>query len=188
MRRAVFRSTTRWAGLAPLASVMFALLLGAACGNSDAANAGAQQRAADYQVSIGGRVVTLRGADWRAMQNEATFARNFEATSNPTNRKYQIQHLHDPDERGPARGQQLSPTEYLEVFVVGDGEVVVQVRRDHGAYWVLSRETFTANAVPGVALAAHRELAANELRRITYARRLQIDTTRHLLVERLRAS
>jgi hypothetical protein len=85
------------------------------------------------------------------MKNEATFARNFEATSNPPSRKYQVVTVFMiPMSDDRRDGQRLSTTEYLEVFTVTPGEVVVQVRRDHGAYWVLSRETFAAAAVPGV--------------------------------------
>jgi hypothetical protein len=164
-----------------------------ACGTSSTGGSGVgangATRSAFHEVAVGGRRVTLPKAEWREMENKATFARNFEAMSNPPHRKYQIVTVFMiPMSEDRREGDRLSPNEYLEVFVVTAGEVVAQVRRDHGTYWVLSRETFAADAVPGGALDPHRALSPNEVRRIIDALRLQIDTTRHLLGERLRPS
>jgi hypothetical protein len=58
----------------------------------------------------------------REIKNEATFARNFEATSNPPNRKYQIITVFMiPMSEDRREGQRLWPNEYLEVFVVTAG-------------------------------------------------------------------
>jgi hypothetical protein len=174
------------------AGVFLGLLCGA-CGSPSAGGSAAGVNpppdASSYELSVGGRRILLPKAEWREMQNEATFARNFEATSNPPNRKYQIVTVFMiPMSEDRRIGERLSPTEYLEAFSALKDQVVIQMRRDHGSYWVLSREAFEATAVPGVEFTGVGNLSPADVRRVTDVLRLQIDTTRHLLGERLRAS
>lgn len=123
------------------------------------------------------------------MQNEAPFAKNFEATANPPNRKYQIVTIFMiPMSADRRDGDRLSASEYLEVFKTAPGQVTVLIRRDHGAYWNLSREMFQAAAAPDVDLSGFRPLTDAEVSRVIDALRLQIDSTRYLLGETLRAS
>ena len=49
-------------------------------------------------------------------------------------------------------GQEISPGVFLEIFKVGDrgDDVVVQLRLDRGAYWILSRQVFSLDGHPAL--------------------------------------
>ena len=127
------------------------------------------------------------------MTDEVDYARNFEAVTNTPPRQYQIVTFFlNPMSEDRKSGQKISPTEYLEVFFSNPNEITVLVRKDHGNYWLLSREMFKADLVSG--LNAKRigsvEFAAvsePEVERIVEALRNQIDTTRQLIGQRLLA-
>ena len=143
---------------------------------------------AELTVSIADRKVTLSSAEWRAMPNETEYARNFEAVSNRPPRQYQIVtfFLNSMSEDRKS-GEQISPNEYLEVFLSNPDEITVLLRRDHGSYWVLSREMFRAVPVSGVSTNRIGSFATPDAQRVTGALRNQIDSTRYLLGQRLLA-
>jgi hypothetical protein len=84
-------------------------------------------------------------------------------------------------------GQLIATDEYLEVFVSNPSEITVLLRRDHGTYWVLSREMFRGVSVPGVDQGQMRALSPSEREQVAAALRAEIDSARLLLGERLRA-
>jgi NAD kinase len=83
--------------------------------------------------------------------------------------------------------EQISPTEYLEVFLSNPGEITVLSRKDHGSYWLLSREMFKDVPVAGVNTNRLGSFSESEVDRVAEALRNQIDSTRYLLGQRLAA-
>ena len=165
--------------LRPLLALGVSLLCG--CG-PESAGPGATT------IRVGNRRVVLPTADWRAMPNEAEYARNFEAVTNKPPRQYQIVTVFlNRMSQDRLIGQQISATKYLEVFLSNPDEVTVLLRRDHGSYWLLSREMFRGVSVPSVDLDRVGSLSAAEIEQITGILRNQIDGTRYVLGEQLLA-
>ena len=120
------------------------------------------------------------------MPNEAEYARNFEAIANTPPRQYQIVTFFlSPMTEDRRSGQRISPSEYLEVFLSNPGEITVLLKRDHGTYWLLSREMFKAVLVPGVDTNRVGSVSGPEAERVAETLRNQIDSSRHLIGERL---
>jgi hypothetical protein len=139
---------------------------------------------ADLVIPVARRSVRLSSTEWRAMPNEAEYASNFEAVQNESPRQYQIVTLFMiPMSEDRRSGSRLSENEYLEVFLSNPGEITVLVRRDHGAYWVLSREMFKMASIAGVDTRKVGSLSGAESDRVVAALRDEIDATRHLLGE-----
>ena len=161
---------------------LFAVLLVASllgCGRSPAG-------LSNHVVAVGDRKVVLSLAEWRVMPNEAEYARNFEAVSNRSPRQYQIVTVFlNQMSRDRKTGQEIAPNEYLEVFLSNPDEITVLLQRDHGSYWLLSREMFRGVTVPGVDTSRLGSLSASESELVAEALRNEIDSTRHLLGEQL---
>ena len=118
------------------------------------------------------------------MPNKAEYAKNFEAVTNRPPRQSQVLTVFlNQMSEDRKTGEEIATNEYLEVFLIPpapESRVVVQLRRDHGAYWLLSRETFVR--VPGVNLdSVDPERSGLERYAVVEALRNEIDTTRHLL-------
>ena len=142
----------------------------------------------DLVVAVGERRVVLSSVEWRAMPNEAEYARNFEAVNNRSPRQYQIVTVFlNQMSLDRKTGQEIAPNEYLEVFLSNPDEITVLFRRDHGSYWLLSREMFRGVTVPGIDTSRLGSLSASETELVAEALRNEIDSTRHLLGEQLLA-
>jgi hypothetical protein len=144
--------------------------------------------AEDLAVSVAGRRIVLAAEEWRPMVDWAAYARNFEALTNKPPRQYQILTVFlnqmTEDRRS---GREIASNEYLEVFLSNPNEVTVLLRRDHGPYWLLSREMFRGVQASGVDLSSARAQSTVDEQKIVEALRNEIDTTRHLLAARLNA-
>lgn len=142
--------------------------------------------AEDLAVSVGGRRIVFPADEWQPMANEFAFARNFEALVNKPPRQYQTVTVFlnqmAVDQRS---GREIAPSEYLEIFLSNPNEISVLLRRDHGSYWLLSREMFRGLQVGGIDLSSIRPLSVIEQERILEELRGAVDTTRYLLAERL---
>lgn len=141
-------------------------------------------------VSIGGKAIAFPAHEWKPMVDEAPYAKNFEATKNTPRRLSQVVTVFvipmSPDRR---EGRRISADEYVELFVTFPGSLVAQVRRDHGSYWILSRENFKVD-VPGVDLKIpwhQHAFTSEEFDLVLAALRNDIDTTRYLLGDALAA-
>lgn len=137
-------------------------------------------------VQVGTRKVELAALEWRAMPNEVEYARNFEAIANTPPRQYQIVTFFlNPMTEDRRSGQRISPSEYLEVFLSNPGEITVLLKKDHGNYWLLSREMFKAVVVPGMDTNRVGSFSGPEAERVAETLRNQIDSSRYLIGERL---
>jgi hypothetical protein len=133
-------------------------------------------------VSIGGRRVSLPAREWRPVPNEVEYAKNFEAVTNRPPRQYQVLTVFlNQMSEDRKRGHAIAANEYLEVFLSSPNQVTVLLRRDHGAYWLLSREMFRDVRVDRVDLDRVRPLSEQERDEIVEVLRNEIDTTRHFL-------
>jgi hypothetical protein len=84
-------------------------------------------------------------------------------------------------------GQRLSPSKYLEVFLSNPRQITVLLRKDHGDYWLLSREMFKAVLVPGVDMNRVGSFSEPEVERVADTLRNQIDSSRCLISQRFLA-
>jgi hypothetical protein len=133
-------------------------------------------------VSVSGREIVLSPKLWRPIVDEAAYARNFEAVSNTPPRQYQTLTVflnQMTDER--RQGRAIAPNEYLEVFVSSPNEITVLLRRDHGPYWLLSREMFRGVGAPGVQTGTLGPLSETDQDLVARSLQNEIDTTRHML-------
>ena len=76
-------------------------------------------------------------------------------------------------------GKKISENEWLEVFVVHPQTATVQIRRNKGDYWVLSRQTFSVSE-PQLINANPESSEQNFALYQTFFQN-EIDTTRHIL-------
>ena len=135
-------------------------------------------------VPIDSRRVSLPADQWRPMANEVEYPSELrgrdehaaEAVSDPHG-------VHEPDDRGSKGGSINRAKRAWEYFLSNPNEVTVLLQRDHGAYWLLSREMFRGIAAPGVDVNSLKVLKDDERDRIVGSLRNEIDTTRHLLGE-----
>jgi len=146
------------------------------------------QPAKDLTVAVAAGLIEFPADGWRPMTNEFAFARNFEALINKPPRQYQTVTVFlnqmTTDQRS---GREIAPSEYLEIFLSNPNEITVLLRRDHGAYWLLSREMFRGVRVGGIDLGSTKPLSTIEEGKIFGELRGQIDSTRYLLAEGLNA-
>jgi hypothetical protein len=137
------------------------------------------------QINVGDRQIALSASAWTPMTDTAPYARNFEAAADqprsvslaprmfPQVLTFFLIQMSD-DRRS---GTEIAPGEYLTVFKVDADEVAVLLSRDHGDYWIHSRERFR---VPGVSqFPVQTDFARGSL--VITELRDEIDTTRHLL-------
>jgi hypothetical protein len=123
-----------------------------ACGN--AGRACAEERAtgpaADYRVETPAGTLRISADEWKAMPGTNPLRQEFEQRTSETGprlpRVVTVVKIHMTDD--VRVGEQISPTEYLEIRAEGPSTATVQIRADKGRYWVMSRETLTAPTGP----------------------------------------
>lgn len=161
------------------AVIVFTSLL-ACCGKAG--------QVAESVVRVADGKVVLSAGEWRAMPNEADYAQNFEAVTNTSPRRYQIiTFFLNPMTEDRRSGQKISTTEYFEAFLTNPDEITVLLTKDHGNYWLLSREMFTGVVISGVNTSRVGSFSGPEVERVAEALRNQIDSTRYLIGQRLLA-
>ena len=144
------------------------------------------QSSKDLTIPVAGRQLALSAEEWQPMENEAEYALNFEARQNRPPRRYRVLtvFLNQMTEDRKS-GRRSRPESTLEVFVSAPNEVTVLLRRDHGHYRLLSRELFRGTQVAGVNLSSMTPLSDIDEGKVIDSLQNEIDTTRHLLAERL---
>ena len=117
------------------------------------------------------------------MQNEFDWAVNFEDSGKDVGQDVKrvatIFKLPMSDDR--RNGVRISPEEYLEMFVFRPGTVTVQVRRDRGSYWLLSRETLVAANGKAASPLSGAQLTGPSFAAARVQLETQIDSTRYVL-------
>ena len=91
-----------------------------------------------------GKTIELSSNDWGKVDDTTNFAKNYS--------EKKLSSLHQ-DERivtvflNPMSyynriGEELTSTEYVEMFIVTPGLLTIRTRIDKGEYWVMSRDTY----------------------------------------------
>ncbi|HCK84468.1 MAG TPA: hypothetical protein DHW63_08105 [Hyphomonadaceae bacterium] len=114
------------------------------------------------------------------MENSAAYARNYQRQERrPTERFNQVVTIYEVAMADDRRiGFEIASGEYLEIFKLSHDSVVVQIRQDHGAYWLLSRQTFATGLTT-----LNPEFGPNAFQAFRLELQNEIDETRHLLAQ-----
>lgn len=117
---------------------------------------------------------------WVLMENDSSYASNYQRRERrPTERFNQVVTVYDMRMTDDRRvGLEIASGEYLVMFKLSHDSVVVQIRQDHGIYWLLSRQTFS---LPRQLTALNPESGAGEFQVFRLEFQDQIDETRHFL-------
>ncbi len=127
----------------------------------------------DFIVKTSNKNIVVSEKKWNKAKDSQSYAKNFEAREKINKEEYpqMITVYLNPMTSDRMSGTKISNKEYLEIFVVHPKTVTIQIRNDKGNYWVLSRQTFSAN---------EPELEKNPSLYQYYFQN-EIDTTRHML-------
>jgi len=109
----------------------------------------------NYTIEISGKSVVISDEKWKKSDDPETYAKNFEAR------------------------EMLEREAFPQVFVVHPQTATVQIRRNKGDYWVLSRQTFSVSE-PQLINANPESSEQNFALYQTFFQN-EIDTTRHIL-------
>jgi len=98
-----------------------------------------------YQVSTSDAEVFVSDNKWKKMDDPSVYAKNFEAREKGSTEEFAqvVTIFLNPMTPADKVGTQLSDDEFLEMFTTFPKTVTMQIRRDKGAYWLLSRQTFS---------------------------------------------
>ena len=106
---------------------------------------------AAYAGASANKIVPINGGEWRVMENQSSYARNFQHKAKSSTERFdQVVTVFDLPMTDDRRlGHKDSKDEYIEIFKIGapssitfPNDVVVQIKLDKGDYWLLSRQTF----------------------------------------------
>lgn len=134
-----------------------------------------------YSVKTSGKSIVVSDQKWKKVDDSETYARNFEAREKAGKEVYPqiITVFLNSMSADRMSGKKISENEWLEMFVVHPQTVTVQIRRDKGDYWVLSRQTFSVSE-PQLINANPESSEQNFALYQTFFQN-EIDTTRHVL-------
>jgi hypothetical protein len=137
----------------------------------------------DYRVGTAAGVVRIPRAEWKALPGSYRSGESFEQRKVELRQRFPrfltvfTIHMTEDDRVG----QQISPTEYLEMWVEQWGTLTVQVRVDKGRYWVMSRETILAPEGPLLDTSVAKALSDDEFSAARAMFEAEIERTRFLL-------
>lgn len=134
-----------------------------------------------YSVETSGKSVVVSDQKWKKVDDSETYARNFEAREKTDKETYPqvITVFLNSMSADRMSGKKISENEWLEMFVVHPQTVTVQIRRNKGDYWVLSRQTFSVSE-PQL-INANPESSEQNFALYQIFFQNEIDTTRHVL-------
>ncbi len=117
---------------------------------------------------------------WTPLENNSSYARNYQRRELRSSERFnQVVTVFETPMTDDRRiGVEVSPGEYLEVFKISHDSVIVQIRRDHERYWLLSRQTF---ALSGRLAAQNPDAGSDVFQVFRFEFQDEIDETRHLL-------
>ncbi len=100
-----------------------------------------------YTIKMSGRSVIISEKKWKKSDDTETYAKNFEAREilGPEAFPQVITVYLNTMIADRMSGKKISENEWLEMFVVHPQIVTVQIRRNKGDYWVLSRQNFSVS-------------------------------------------
>jgi len=134
-----------------------------------------------YLIKTSGKSIVVSDQKWKKVDDSETYARNFEARDNVGKEAYPqvITVFLNSMSADRMSGKKISENEWLEMFVVHPQTVTVQIRRNKGDYWVLSRQTFSVSE-PQLINTNPESSEQNFALYQTFFQN-EIDTTRHIL-------
>jgi|TARA_B110000902_G_C13969603_1_gene460685 outer membrane lipopolysaccharide assembly protein LptE/RlpB len=91
-----------------------------------------------------GKKIELLSIDWEKVDDSADFAKNYSEKKLSSLQEYKrmVTVFLNPMSEDRRIGEQLTSTEYVEMFIVTPGLLTMQIRIDKGEYWVMSRDTY----------------------------------------------
>lgn len=154
--------------LLPLILTIF--LVGAGCSSVD-----------EYSVKTPNKLITVSDKDWVKMEDPETYAVNFSAKHKGEGEEFEQVITVFLNAMTPDRiiGKKISDNEYLEMFNGLPGTVTMQLSRDNGEYWVLSRQTFPVSNTELASMNPEESDQSFLLYQLHFQN--EIDTTRLLL-------
>ena len=134
-----------------------------------------------YLVKTSGKSIVVSDQKWKKVDDSETYARNFEAKEKVGREVYSqvITVFLNTMSADRMSGKKISENEWLEMFAVHPQTVTVQIRRNKGDYWVLSRQTFSVSE-PQL-INANPESSEQNFALYQNFFQNEIDTTRHIL-------
>lgn len=135
----------------------------------------------DYTIKMSGKNVVISEEKWKKVDDPETYAKNFEARKTLERETFtQIITVYlNKMTSDRMSGKKISENEWLEMFVVHPQTVTVQIRRDKGDYWVLSRQTFSISEPQLINI--NPESSEQNFSLYQNFFQNEIDTTRHVL-------
>lgn len=102
---------------------------------------------ADFTIQTSGKNIIISNQKWLKSENSENYAKNFEAKEKTDKEAFpQMVTIYlNTMTSDRMLGTKISDNEYLEIFVVHPQTVTIQIRRNNGNYWLLSRQTFFVN-------------------------------------------
>jgi len=135
----------------------------------------------NYTVKMSGKSVVVSDEKWKKSADPETYAKNFEAREMLGREAFpQVVTVYlNKMTSDRMSGKKISENEWLEMFVVHPQTITIQIRRDKGGYWVLSRQTFSVSE-PQL-INASPESSEQNFTLYQNSFQNEIDTTRHIL-------
>ncbi|HLD60716.1 MAG TPA: hypothetical protein VJA27_01105 [Patescibacteria group bacterium] len=134
-----------------------------------------------YLVKTSSKSIIVSDQKYKKVDDSETYARNFEAKEKIGKEAYPqvITVFLNTMSADRMSGKKISENEWLEMFVVHPQTVTVQIRRNKGDYWILSRQTFSVSEPQLI----NTNPESSEQNFTLYQNFFQneIDTTRHVL-------
>lgn len=140
-----------------------------------------KNQSSDYTVKTSGKDIVISDQKWSKSEDPETYARNFEAREKTGKEAYpQIVTVYlNTMTSDRMSGVKISDNEYLEMFVVHPQTVTIQIRKNKGTYWVLSRQTFSVSEPQLINI--NPESSEQNFSLYQNFFQNEIDTTRHIL-------
>lgn len=141
----------------------------------------ADKKPDNYTIKMSGKSVVISDEKWEKSDDPETYAKNFEAREMLGREAFpQVITVYlNTMTADRMSGKKTSENEWLEMFVVHPQTVTVQIRRNKGDYWVLSRQTFSVSE-PQL-INANPESSEQNFALYQSSFQNEIDTTRHIL-------
>lgn len=141
----------------------------------------ADKKSDKYTIKMSGKSVVISDEKWKKSNDPETYAKNFEAREMLGGEAFpQVITVYlNTMTIDRMSGKKISGNEWLEMFVVHPQTVTVQIRRNKGSYWILSRQTFSVSE--SQLINANPESSEQNFALYQNSFQNEIDTTRHVL-------
>jgi hypothetical protein len=171
-----------------LAAMLAALVTVAATGFAATAQEAGPAPGGDYRVATPSGVVRIPRAEWTAIPSLEPLGESFQQHTIEAHHRLPrivtVFKIHMTE--GVRVGRQISPTDYLEMWIEDVSTLTVRIRADQGRYWLMSRETLLVPPSPLLDTSAARQLSDDEFDAAREIFGAEIEKTRFLLHSQFR--